>query len=696
MTLERDYLLKNRYRIVDVLGKGGMGAVYCAVDTHLGIDVAVKENLFLSSEYTRQFQREASILAGMRHSNLPKVSDYFMIEGQGQYMVMDFIQGEDLRQRMERSGPLPEDEVALIGIAVCEALAYLHSRRPPIIHRDLKPGNIKINPDGQIVLVDFGLAKTLEGKQVTITGARAMTPGYSPPEQYGTARTDARSDIYSLAATLYASLTGVIPEDSLARATGNAALTPIRQLDTRINRKLAAAIEKALELEPGERYQTAEEFKSALVDAIIQTRMVGREIVVSPPPADAVALEPVEPLDVITGPHDFTYPYARKSRPLKSWRRPAPWLALALLALLVWGGFSLFRNPSPQVKSILAAFLPPAPSATASQPPPTATIPPTSAPPAILPTETSRPGVPTSTVAPTVTSTAEPTPMGGGAGELAFVSTRTGIPQVWRMDATGSHLFQVTNLPDGACQPDWSPDGQRLVFISPCQGRREIYERTNLFIINADGTGIQALPGSPEGDFDPAWSPDGARIAFTSHRSGQLRVYVLNLNDQSVAMISNSPYSDRNPAWSPSGTQLAFVRARTAAQIWVSTDTGQSEAQFSRSGDLNDIWPSWSPDGQMIYFTQTPKEHGVPWLMVQRYENRGTSESIRIPEVNAAQLGPAVDITVSDDGFWLVYEGWPDGENHDIYRMSITGALIQRLTTDPALDFQPSWRPVVP
>ncbi len=694
MTLEKDFLLNNRYQILDVLGKGGMGAVYRAMDVHLNLEVAVKENLFLSSEYTRQFQREANILAGMRHSNLPKVSDYFLIAGQGQYMVMDFIQGEDLRQRMERSGPLPEDEVTLIGIAVCDALAYLHTRRPPIIHRDLKPGNIKINPEGQIVLVDFGLAKIMVDKQVTITGARAMTPGYSPPEQYGTARTDARSDIYSLAATLYASLTGIIPEDSLARATGNAVLTPVRQLDPRINRKLATSIEKALELDPAGRYQTAEEFKSALLDAIIQTRMVGREIMVSPPPSDALALVPVDPLDESAPISDFSYPYARKSTPIQTWRSGGSWLALAVLAILLWGGLNLFRHPPESVKQVMAAILPGAipPTATAAEATPTSQPVTGAVQSSPTPTKT-LPPKPTETLEPTRTNTVQPTPFGGGTGELAFVSNRAGISQIWLMDAYGGNLLQVTNLPDGACQPDWSPDGSRLIFISPCQGRREIYERTSMYIINVDGTGIQALPASPEGDFDPAWSPDGNHIAFTSLRNGQMKVYVMNLSDQSVAMISNSPYSDRNPAWAPSGMQLAYVRARTAAQIWVSTDTGQSEVQFTRSGDLNDIWPVWSPDGQLIYFTQTAKERGVPWLMLQRYENRGMSEAIRIPEVAAPQLGPAVEISVSADGFWLTYEGWPDGSNHDIYRMSITGASVQRLTTDPALDFQPDWRP---
>src|SRR5512141_3037871 len=148
MTLEQGDLLYNRYRILDVLGRGGMGSVYHAIDESLGVEVAVKENLFVTAEYEQQFRLEAVILASLRHPNLPRVTDHFAIGDQGQYLIMDFIEGEDLRQRMERMGTVTEDDAVMVGAAMCDALGYLHTRKPSILHRDIKPGNVKITPDG--------------------------------------------------------------------------------------------------------------------------------------------------------------------------------------------------------------------------------------------------------------------------------------------------------------------------------------------------------------------------------------------------------------------------------------------------------------------------------------------------------------------------------------------------------------------
>lgn len=267
MTLKQGELLLDRYRIIEVMGHGGMGSIFRAVDENLGVEVAVKENLFTIEDYARQFRKEANILANLRHSNLPRVSDHFSVDEQGQYLIMDYIEGEDLQERLERLGPFDEEEVVFIGASICDALSYMHSRDPMVLHRDIKPANVRITPRGEVYLVDFGLAKVVHGDQTTTTGARAMTMGFSPPEQYGAARTDTRTDIYSLGATLYTALTGYTPEDSLAQTMDQEELTPVRERNPKVSKRVAEAVEKALQVHPNNRFQMAAEFKNELLKA---------------------------------------------------------------------------------------------------------------------------------------------------------------------------------------------------------------------------------------------------------------------------------------------------------------------------------------------------------------------------------------------------------------------------------------------
>ncbi len=268
MTLSTGQVVENRYRIVELLGQGGFGAVYRAWDIRLSRPCALKGNLDSSPEAERQFGTEAVILANLNHPNLPRVIDHFTVPGQGQYLVMDFVEGEDLQQMLDRRGLLPEAEVLPWIVQVCDALAYLHSQSQPVIHRDVKPANIKITPNGVPMLVDFGIAKVYDPALRTTLGARAVTPGYSPPEQYGQGRTDVRSDVYALGATLYALLTGSEPVDSVERIIGSSALVPPREANPCISEGVARAIMRALTTEPVRRFQTAGEFKIALAAGI--------------------------------------------------------------------------------------------------------------------------------------------------------------------------------------------------------------------------------------------------------------------------------------------------------------------------------------------------------------------------------------------------------------------------------------------
>ena len=205
------------------------------------------------------------MLFNLRHANLPRVFDSFLVEGQGQYLVMDFIDGEDLRQMLEREeGSLPEEQVLEWSAQICDALRYMHSQTPPIIHRDIKPANIKITPERGAVLVDFGIAKAYDPELKTTVGARAVTPGFSPQEQYGQGTTDARSDIYALGATLYALLTNMQPIESIQRALGQDLTNP-RTLNLGISTQTEKIIVQAMDMNPEHRYQSATEMKTALI-----------------------------------------------------------------------------------------------------------------------------------------------------------------------------------------------------------------------------------------------------------------------------------------------------------------------------------------------------------------------------------------------------------------------------------------------
>ncbi len=732
MMLEPGTLLINRYRIVEILGQGGMGSVYRAVDENLDIDVAVKDNSFTTDEYARQFRREATILATLRHAGLPRVTDHFVIENQGQYLVMDYIEGEDLRQRMERLGTLQDEEAIVIGAAICDSLTYLGSRNPPIIHRDIKPGNVKITPSGHIYLVDFGLAKTMLGTQATTTGARAMTPGFSPPEQYGTARTDVRTDIFSLGATLYAALTGVTPEDSLARAMGQAELTPVRKQNSRISRRLASTIEKSLELLPDDRFQTPDEFKQALLSASANARKREGDYVVAPPPdfekelADEAG-EPPEgtengsekPLNNGNGkrptppltPAELEAREIRPiSKPVKRSRRTIGCLfEVIVLGILIGLGAFIYQFQPQLPSKLLAQYWPvistylPIPSPTSpvvDQPTATSAVVLVSAASATAkagsPTATSKPPAsPTFTLTPlpptpTITLTPFPTPMGGASGQIAFASKANGTTQIYMINSDGTGLQQITNIAEGACQPDFSPDTQRLIFTSPCNSNTDYYVGSSLYIMNIDGTGFLPLPTMVGGDYDPAWAPDGRHIAFTSLRnSNRPGIFVIDLEDLSVKALSEKYAFNSQPAWSHDGSQIVYSSERgTRRNIWVMDADGKNPKQFTITTFFN-YNPSWSTDGQNVLITQYVTAGSVPRAVIAPFKFDSYVEY----EIGK-EKHPMRDAVMSPDGFWIAYEGWEAGGRHNIYIIATTGINIIQVTDQPAMAFDPVWRPV--
>ncbi len=286
--LSPNVLIQDRYLIVHLIGKGGMGEVYLAVDQRLGSAVALKRTFFSDDEMlANAFEREARILANLRHPILPKVSDHF-IDGENQFLVMEHITGDDLSKRLEKTQqPFPLSWVLFWADQLLDALHYLHTHEPPIIHRDIKPQNLKLTNDNHIVLLDFGLSKNSVGETRTSSSGSIVgyTPHYAPMEQIRGTGTNAQSDLYSLAATVYQLITNAVPPDALTRADSLLSglpdpIKPINELNKEVTPEVSEVILKGMDIRQDSRHSSAREMQKSLRDAYskLQSAMTAQTI----------------------------------------------------------------------------------------------------------------------------------------------------------------------------------------------------------------------------------------------------------------------------------------------------------------------------------------------------------------------------------------------------------------------------------
>ena len=703
MALQPGQVLEGRYCIDARLGRGGMGAVYRAWDPNLNVPVVVKENLGHSEDARRQFRREAVILANLSHPHLPHVKDHFSIPGQGEYLVMAYIEGEDLEQILAQGQPIPVGQALEWMHQVLDALDYLHRRN--VIHRDVKPANIKITSQGKAFLVDFGLAKIHDPSHRTTKGARGVTPGFAPLEQYGQGRTDARSDVYSAGATLYALLTGQAPPDAPELATGGAELDPPRRLNPDIPEQVEAAVLRAVEMRPGDRFPSAAEFRQALGPAPVARRVKKRR------DRSAATGRPSAP-ETLTGRHAPTTAQstsaasARVRLPL--WVVGPALLVLFTAAAIAVGlrgrgdaGLEGTVEPGPVALVSVTETATPAPTRTASpQASPSQTAPaiPDTSTPTVpthtatasptttrTPTPTSTPtDTPIPTVQPTPTQTSSPVPtpttQEPGPGRIVFASSRDGNDEIYAMSADGTALSRLTNHPGQDHSPTCSPDGTRLAFVSDRDGESAIY------LLSLAGAGTIRLTEPAVWAVTPAWSPDGTRIAFCSTRDGNQEIYVVGVDGSGLTRLTYDTTTDRDPAWSPDASQLAFETVRQAQlDIFVVNADGSGEAPLV-TNPAYDTDPAWSPDGTRIAFAMIHGD-GNQEIYVMNIDGTGMTNLTEHP---ARDHSPAW----SPDGTRIAFVSERDG-NTEIYAMNADGGGQVRLTADPASDEGPCWLPGV-
>lgn len=266
------YILDGKYEVLKILGCGGMGTVYLCRNNRLGNLWAIKE---VTNEWKGKidFLTEPKLLKDLQHPGIPKVIDIF-IENENLYMVEDYIAGENLKELIEKQGPLSAEKVANIALKLCDILAYLHSFSPPIIYRDLKPSNIMLKSEDEIVLVDFGIARTFKEQSdsdTVVLGSR----GYMAPELLNNTQSNIKSDIYSLGATLNYILTGeaissLQPAASKLQGVTKTieAISKTKEVFPETNSDLTKIIHKAASIDPESRYSNISEVKAALQQTI--------------------------------------------------------------------------------------------------------------------------------------------------------------------------------------------------------------------------------------------------------------------------------------------------------------------------------------------------------------------------------------------------------------------------------------------
>ena len=371
--LTPDTVLQNRYRIIRQLGQGGMGAVYEAMDERLDTVVALKETLFTDERLRKQFEREARLLARLHHPALPRVSDHFA-EGDGQFLVMQFIPGDDLSEMMTRKrAPFPEDQVLNWADQLLDALDYLHTQEPQIVHRDIKPQNLKLTSRGQIILLDFGLAKGQAGDISRVTTGASIfgyTPNYAPLEQIQGLGTDTRSDLYALGATLYHLMTGVKPPDALTRAAAlvNGQPDPLAkasQANSAVGPEVDDVLARALAQNREQRFANAIEMRKALHGATQASTVVNRgeaETVLFPPSSSAGA-GPTQPIarqrTAVAGETTVVRPVTAPKKKVLPWVISGAALVLLAACVLAFYGFQKKQNTSAEMAPTL-----PSPTAT--------------------------------------------------------------------------------------------------------------------------------------------------------------------------------------------------------------------------------------------------------------------------------------------------------------------------------------------
>ena len=675
--------LLGHYRILRLVGKGGMGEVYAARDETLGREVAIKvlpADLNARPEDLERFAREAKTIASLNHRAIVTLHS-FEEAGGVHFITMELVEGEPLASRIPGQG-LPFGDLLSVGTEITEAVSVAHDRG--IVHRDLKPANVLVRPDGQIKVLDFGLAKLrlpdstpgdLPTQQLTGEGRIVGTVAYMSPEQAEGRAVDHRSDIFSLGVMLYELATGQRPfrgdtSMSILSAVIREQPRSASDLNPALPSAFARVIKTCLQKDPERRYQSAKDLRNEL--RTLKEELDSGELMAVPAAARAAA-------------------------PARRWPLVAGGLGVAAVV-------------------IAAAILWPRGSS----------------------------GTPAALVLQHTQLTSakgeelEPTLSPDGKWFL-YVSTAAGNPDIYLQSVGGQTTLNLTkDSPVADGQPAFSPDGERIAFRSARDGG-------GLFVMGRTGEAPRRV--APEG-FDPHWSPDGLKLVYATassplptSRGGLSALRIVSVDTGAVTNLTD--LDAMHPAWSPNGRFVAFWgigrrvggnNMSTARDLYVVSASG-GEPWHVTDDPYVDWAPVWSPDGALLYFASTrggsmnlwrlpmdpatgkslgsPESATTPSAYVGRprisggrlvFEARVLTSNIHRAPFDAARatIGDAEPLTSGSRAFRWV-DPSPDGQllvigtgylqQEDLFISKVDGSEPRQLTTDAFNDRFPQWSP---
>ena len=649
------------FRIERVLGRGGMGVVYIAEQLRYGRKVALKvlaPELTDDALYRERFEQEWRTAARLDHPSIVPIFEAGEAEGV-LYIAMRYVEGIDLQALISNEGQLAPDRTLDILGQVAGALDAAHTKG--LVHRDVKPANILISAGPGIAgehayLADFGVAKQSHTRSgLTQTGFFVGTVDYAAPEQIEGKRVDGRADQYALGCVLYQCLAGARPfeKESQVALISAHLFEPAPALSAKrpdLPAALDPVIGKALAKAPDDRYASCSELIAAARSAAGLGRQAPSTVAVGAPRTVAEA-----PLAATAEAAAATVPAAA---PARRWsrRRLALVGGAALVAILGIGlGVGLGMGGGGEDTETQAGVTTGGGAGTQGG--------------------STTDGTTTGEQPPTTGETEPATRLlrrrtGCSCSRASETATSTSTHR--RSTAAGASGSRDEPATDGG--PRWSPDGTRIAFYSDRDGDYELY------LMNADGSGVAKLTEDDVPEGRPSFSPDGAQLAFAAGEGEQAEIWTIGVDGANLTQLTQNGQQDSAPSWSPDGTQIAFSRFDgTDYELWTMAADGSGELQLT-DNTANDDAPSWSPDGSLIVFASNRQNANYDiWTMAA-----DGSSSARLATASREDGLPAF----FGDGSRIVFDSSRDGD-FEVFLMNADGSAQTQVTDDLTPDFEP-------